>query len=111
MKVNPLSALISSLLFVPQVFANTPNQSSDAIDVITISAPRIVNDNSFADGNYIEPDVADWLNTIPGASVNKNGPITGIAQYRGMFGNRVAKNIGGHPIVSAGPNAMDAPLT
>ena len=57
------------------------------------------------------PDVADWLKTVPGANINKNGPITGIAQYRGMFGDRISKNIGGHKIIGAGPNAMDAPLT
>jgi iron complex outermembrane receptor protein len=112
MKINQLTVLVASILFIPQGFSNTNNASQDAIDVITITAPHIISgQSSFANGNYIEPDVADWLSTIPGASINKNGPITGIAQYRGMFGSRVSKNIGGHPIISAGPNAMDAPLT
>ena len=111
MKIKQLAALIASILCAPQALSNTA-ATQEAIDIITITAPRIMTDqSSFAHGNYIQPDVADWLSTIPGASINKNGPITGIAQYRGMFGSRVSKNIGGHPIVGAGPNAMDAPLT
>jgi len=99
-------------LFIPQSFSATSKAAQEAIDVITITAPKISNEQAiFAHGNYIEPDVADWLSTMPGASINKNGPITGIAQYRGMYGSRISKNIGGHPIISAGPNAMDAPLT
>lgn len=112
MKINQLSALIASVFCLPLANANSSQTAQDAIDIITITAPRLVNEqSSFAKGNYIEPDVADWLSTIPGANINKNGPITGIAQYRGMFGSRVAKNIGGQQIISAGPNAMDAPLT
>jgi iron complex outermembrane receptor protein len=56
-------------------------------------------------------DTAAALREIPGATVNRNGPITGIAQYRGMFGDRVAVDIDQLGIVSGGPNAMDAPLS
>jgi len=56
-------------------------------------------------------DSAVALKAIPGANVNANGPITGIAQYRGMFGWRVATDIDSMGIVSGGPNAMDAPLS
>ena len=31
-------------------------------------------------------DTATVLKDIPGANVNANGPLTGIAQYRGMYG-------------------------
>jgi len=112
MKINQLYTLIVSALFIPQGIAANSTSPKTALDVITVTAPRIADDQStVATGNYIQPDVADWLSTIPGASINKNGPITGITQYRGLFGQRVAKNIDGHPIISAGPNAMDAPLT
>ncbi|TCI04015.1 TonB-dependent receptor [Corallincola luteus] len=57
------------------------------------------------------PDVADWLKAIPGADVNKNGPVSGIAQYRGLYGDRVSVSVAGRPVVGAGPNAMDAPLS
>ncbi|MGB5629961.1 MAG: TonB-dependent receptor [Woeseiaceae bacterium] len=56
-------------------------------------------------------DTATVLKDIPGANVNANGPVTGIAQYRGMYGDRVAVVIDHLGIVSGGPNAMDAPLS
>ncbi|HPQ87734.1 MAG TPA: TonB-dependent receptor, partial [Gammaproteobacteria bacterium] len=34
-------------------------------------------------------DTPEVLKKIPGANVNRNGPLSGIAQYRGLFGNRV----------------------
>lgn len=56
-------------------------------------------------------DTATALKSIPGANVNSNGLITGIAQYRGMYGDRVAVTIDNHAVVSGGPNSMDAPLS
>jgi len=56
-------------------------------------------------------DTATALRDIPGASVNRNGPITGIAQYRGMYGDRIAVDIDQLGVISGGPNAMDAPLS
>ncbi len=56
-------------------------------------------------------DAAAVLRDIPGANVNSNGPITGIAQYRGMYGDRVAVDIDGMGVIGGGPNAMDAPLS
>ncbi|MBT8097024.1 MAG: hypothetical protein KJO19_08290, partial [Woeseia sp.] len=38
-------------------------------------------------------DSATALKDVPGANVNSNGLITGIAQYRGMYGDRVAIDI------------------
>jgi len=55
-------------------------------------------------------DTAQLLKKMPGANINKNGELTGIAQYRGMYGNRVNIAINGSKISSGGPNAMDAPL-
>ena len=56
-------------------------------------------------------DSADALRRLPGADRNRNGRLTGIAQYRGMFGDRVPVTIDGLGVVSGGPNAMDAPLS
>ena len=55
-------------------------------------------------------DPAMLLRSMPGASSNKNGELTGIAQYRGMYGDRVNVQINGARISSGGPNAMDAAL-
>lgn len=56
-------------------------------------------------------DTATVLKDIPGANVNMNGAITGIAQYRGMFGDRVTIDVDGLCIIAGGPNAMDSPLS
>jgi len=56
-------------------------------------------------------DTATVLKDIPGANVNANGPVTGIAQYRGMYGDRISVVIDHLGVVSGGPNAMDAPLS
>jgi len=56
-------------------------------------------------------DTASVLKEIPGANVNRNGQITGIAQYRGMYGDRVAVHIDELGIIAGGPNAMDTPLS
>jgi len=59
----------------------------------------------------LTPDSAALLRKAPGANFNSNGPLTGIAQLRGMFGSRVATEINGHGISAGGPNWMDPPLS
>lgn len=56
-------------------------------------------------------DTASLLKRVPGANVNRNGPLTGIASYRGMFGNRVNISIDGANMKEVGPNSMDPPLS
>jgi len=56
-------------------------------------------------------DTAEALKVIPGAAVNRNGGLTGIAQYRGLVGDRINVSIDSASIVTGGPNAMDAPLS
>lgn len=63
------------------------------------------------DDTMVAPaDTAELLKKMPGANVNKNGELTGLAQYRGMFGERINVSINGTHINPGGPNAMDAPL-
>ncbi|MBE9538715.1 MAG: TonB-dependent receptor [Proteobacteria bacterium] len=59
----------------------------------------------------ISPDTAQLLKKAPGANVNGNGPLTGIPQYRGMYGPRIATALDGKQLASAGPNWMDPPLS
>ena len=56
-------------------------------------------------------DTATVFSRMAGADANRNGPITGIASYRGMFGDRVSVSIDGMGFISGGPNAMDPPLS
>lgn len=59
----------------------------------------------------VEVDTAELLRQTPGGAVNRNGPLSGIAQYRGLYGDRVHVSIDGMNIASGGPNAMDPPLS
>lgn len=93
---------------------NVIETNLDDIEVITISNQRhnsLEDNQSYARGKTSSADLANWLTSVPGANINSNGPITGIAQYRGLFGDRVATSLDGHPIIGAGPNAMDTPLS
>ena len=56
-------------------------------------------------------DTASMLERVPGANINRNGPLTGIAQYRGLSGNRVNINLDGANFKEVGPNSMDPPLS
>lgn len=56
-------------------------------------------------------DAATLLQKVPGANVNSNGPLSGIAQYRGLFGDRINVNSDGATYKSACANAMDAPMS
>ncbi len=56
-------------------------------------------------------DSAQLLKKVPGANVNSNGTVTGIAQYRGMYGDRINILVDDIKISSGGPNAMDTPIS
>lgn len=59
----------------------------------------------------LSPDLRDTLLRLPGVNANGNGPLTAIMQYRGLYGSRVLVNVDGAPVVGAGPNGMDPPLS
>jgi len=124
--IKPIALAISSILLLGSLFSvnafanNTvePNNSAndiDDIEVITITNQRhhvgIDSNESYAQGKTTEPDLANWLMSIPGANVNSNGPVTGIAQYRGLFGDRISTTLDGQAVIGAGPNSMDTPLS
>jgi iron complex outermembrane receptor protein len=56
------------------------------------------------------PDAMEILTRMPGANVNRNGPLSGQAQYRGLFGPRMTVTVDGMRVTPGGPNWMDAPL-
>ena len=114
-KIVLLSTITSStVIFSGQTLADEAPDAIDELDVITITNQRhhgLESMKDYAQGNTSVPDLADWLTSVPGANINSNGPITGIAQYRGLYGDRVAASLDGHPVIGAGPNAMDTPLS
>ncbi|NQY88530.1 MAG: TonB-dependent receptor [Colwellia sp.] len=114
-KIFLLSTITSStVIFSGQALADEAPDAIDELEVITITNQRhhgLEGMKGYAQGYTSAPDLADWLTSVPGANINSNGPITGIAQYRGLYGDRVAASIDGHPVIGAGPNAMDTPLS
>ena len=64
-----------------------------------------------APADYLAIDAAELLQKIPGANVNSNGSLSGIAQYRGLYGDRVAVSVDGLGTLTGGPSAMDTPLS
>ena len=81
------------------------------VETIKVLGQKPVEDAFSLAEQQPDADASEKLKSLAGANVNRNGGITGIAQYRGLYGDRVAINIDGAQIFSAGPNAMDAPLT
>ena len=88
-------------------------QQDTSFEEITIEAFPLSNQisSSLQTNRPSSSDSADILKSIPGANSNGNGPITGIAQYRGMYGERISVKIDHAPTLTGGPNAMDTPLS
>lgn len=109
-----LTITSSTVVRAGQALADKTPDTINELEVITITNQRhhgLQDLKGYAQGHTSAPDLADWLTSVPGANVNSNGPITGIAQYRGLYGDRVAASLDGHPVIGAGPNAMDTPLS
>ncbi len=85
--------------------------SADHLEELVITASHDTRTIDVANGLEIAPDIAQLLKKAPGANVNSNGPLTGIPQYRGMYGSRVAISMDDTQIAPSGPNWMDAPLS
>lgn len=78
---------------------------------LLVTGSRATRQIEVADTVEISPDSAALLRKAPGANVNGNGPLTGIAQYRGMYGSRISVVVDGAVIGAGGPNWMDPPLS
>ena len=85
-------------------------QDAQRVQEITVIGVRDTHTVVTEDTLVAPPDTAQLLRKMPGANINKNGELTGIAQYRGMFGDRIRVSVNGAQISGAGPNAMDSPL-
>ena len=98
-------------LLLSATFAQANQDTS--FEEITIEAFPLSNQisSSLKTNPTTSSDSAEILKSIPGANSNGNGPITGIAQYRGMYGDRVSVKIDQAPTLTGGPNAMDTPLS
>ncbi|QFU74772.1 TonB-dependent receptor [Halioglobus maricola] len=84
---------------------------ADHIEELVVTANHDSRTIDISDELVISPDVAQLLKKAPGANVNANGPLTGIPQYRGMYGGRIATSLDGAQLAPSGPNWMDPPLS
>ncbi len=87
--------------------------AEENIEYITVKGDRLEAQSLLVTSSKdnLEPDNREQLSRLPGVAINSNGNVTGVTQYRGLFGDRVNFKIDGALIASAGPNAMDAPLS
>ena len=109
-----LTAAIAAVLLLPATVAAQQAAdpvASDVDEVIVIGRSVTTGLAQIEVDREMLVDTATILKDIPGANVNANGPVTGIAQYRGMYGDRISVVIDNLGVVSGGPNAMDAPLS
>ena len=104
---------VASLIILPTfVLADELRGNEEDADEIVVVGRSVATSSARIEvERELLVDTAMALRDIPGATVNRNGPITGIAQYRGMYGDRVAVDIDQLGVISGGPNAMDAPLS
>ena len=105
-------ALAFAALFISLTATSALADHSHDIEEITIQAFPLASQISGSPRSnpLHSPDSAELLKRVPGANNNANGVITGIAQYRGMYGDRVSVKLDQAPTLSGGPNAMDSPL-
>lgn len=81
------------------------------LEELVVTATHTTRTIDVTNALVISPDVAQLLKEAPGANVNNNGPLTGIPQYRGMYGPRIATSIDGNQLAPSGPNWMDPPIS
>ena len=107
-------AALAALLFVPMAIYGQEEKTDDereTDEIVVVGRSVATTSTRIEVEREMIIDSATVLKDIPGANVNTNGLITGIAQYRGMYGDRVAVDIDQMGMISGGPNAMDAPLS
>ncbi|MEO1962328.1 MAG: TonB-dependent receptor plug domain-containing protein, partial [Cycloclasticus sp.] len=106
MKHSKLSLLSAALVAVSAQAADYTNQT-----IIVEGSSMRPGTFGVAPDSLALKDTAALLKRVPGANVNRNGPLTGIASYRGQFGSRVNAVVDGMSWKEVGPNSMDPPLS
>ena len=108
------AAVVLAALALPAVSnAQQPaKEDPDDLDEVVVIGRSVATSLAAIEvGREMVIDTASMLRDVPGANVNTNGPITGIAQYRGMFGDRISVAIDDMGVVGGCPNAMTPPLS
>ncbi|EED32017.1 TonB-dependent receptor [gamma proteobacterium NOR5-3] len=95
---------LAAVLATPRVFAQE-------IEELLVTAQHDSRSIDVTQALSVSPDAAQLLRDAPGANIATNGPITGIPQYRGLFGPRISVSLDGSLLAPAGPNWMDPPIS
>ena len=118
MKYSLLAFAVTAACTSAHVYANTSEFiDSASTEVITVIGSSLTDNTveiereAVTAATNIDADFGDQLAQLPGVSVSRNGPVTGLIQYRGLFGDRVGVSVDGVDIAGAGPNSMDSPLS
>jgi iron complex outermembrane receptor protein len=119
MSIFPLTVQARLLCLIvgtlPLTGISDASESPVVIDDVTVTGQRLRELAEFhtdlSQSPITVPDSAELLRKAPGGGVNRNGPLSGIAQYRGMYGDRVNVAIDGMHVCTGGPNGMDPPLS
>jgi len=106
------SAGIAALLGIcSPALAQIPTADPALSDIIIITASRIktaTKDTEAPEDQPVQgPDVTNLLSRIPGGARVGNGPLSGQAQYRGLFGERLNLRVDGQRFATGDPNLMD----
>ncbi|MGQ9425692.1 TonB-dependent receptor domain-containing protein [Gilvimarinus sp. F26214L] len=81
-------------------------------EIVIIGESQLVEHSVTLEGDALRvANTGDFLKWVPGANLNRNGPLTALPQYRGASGDRIAVMVDGMPMMAGGPNQMDAPLS
>jgi iron complex outermembrane receptor protein len=107
---TPSSGLLKGSIVALGLVVQLPAQA-DHIEELVVTGTHDKRTIDVNEALLISPDTAALLKNAPGANVNGNGPLTGIPQYRGMYGPRIATSMDGKQLAPAGPNWMDPPLS
>lgn len=99
--------IIGSCVAAPLALAQ-----GDIDEIVIVGESKLVENRVTLEGDALKTaNSGDFLKSVPGANLNRNGPLTALPQYRGASGDRVNVAVNGVPVVAGGPNAMDAPLS
>ena len=115
MKILWRVARLAALLSLPCAALGQESVDGDRVaeadEIVVVGRSVSITGAEIAIESKLLVDTAMALKDIPGANVNSNGLITGIAQYRGMYGDRVAVDVDGLGLVGGCPNGMGTPLS
>jgi iron complex outermembrane receptor protein len=99
------------LIAAPVVVAAETQSDPKPIEEVMVFGTQDVRTIELVETLDITPDTGALLKKTVGANLVSNGPLSGIAQYRGMSRMRISTHIDGAVISPGGPNWMDPPLS